>query len=369
MNQLPKSPEFLKKRRFLTFLPMVIAPFATLIFVLLGGAKDSTNNPAPIAGINTELPDARNDADKQLNKMSFYEKATADSNRIAQLAKTDPYYSSNAPTPAETFDQGSVQLNRNSPESSEQQVYLKLEQLSKILNEPEKKKSDPAFTNNPEHGSGGENSPQIQQLKSIMDTLEEAKQADPELSQLQQILEKIQEIQHPELLQDKPKPILPQGLKKTYSAIPAVITKDQKVQQGTVVALTLLDSAMLNGQHIPKGHQVYGSCEISNQRIRLQIKSIGLGYAIVPVDLLVYDLKDSMEGINAPEAVFADALKEGSDNAIQGMQLMGLEQNLGSQVAGAGITTAKGLFGKKMKRAKAKLKAGYQVLLKDNQSY
>ncbi|WP_449580842.1 conjugative transposon protein TraM [Pedobacter panaciterrae] len=33
------------------------------------------------------------------------------------------------------------------------------------------------------------------------------------------------------------------------------------------------------------------------------------------------------------------------------------------------ITTAKGLFGKKIKRIKARLKAGYQVLLKDNQSH
>jgi len=192
---------------------------------------------------------------------------------------------------------------------------------------------------------------------------------NPELSQLQQLLEKIQEIQHPELLKEKTRPILPEGTKMTYTAIPAIIAKDQKVKQGTVVALRLLDSAVLNGQHIPKGHQVYGSCEISNQRISLHIKSIGLGYAIIPVDLVVYDLQDSMEGINAPEAVITEALKEGSDNAIQGLQLMGMEQNLSTQIAGAGITTAKGLFGKKIKRIKARLKAGYQVLLKDNQSH
>ena len=367
MNQLLKSPEFLNKRRFFTFLPVIIVPFATLLFVLLGGGKGITNHGISTTGINTELPDAKNDTIKPLNKMSFYEKATADSNRLAQQSKTDPYYSSNGSAAPQTFDQDPLLLNGHRPEPGELQVYQKLEQLNKVLNQPEKKFSDPTLKSNPVPVA--ENTHQLQQLSAMMDAVEEEKQEDPELSQLQQLLEKIQEIQHPELLKEKTRPILPEGTKMTYTAIPAIIAKDQKVKQGTVVALRLLDSAVLNGQHIPKGHQVYGSCEISNQRISLHIKSIGLGYAIIPVDLVVYDLQDSMEGINAPEAVITEALKEGSDNAIQGLQLMGMEQNLSTQIAGAGITTAKGLFGKKIKRIKARLKAGYQVLLKDNQSH
>jgi len=365
MNQLLKSPEFLNKRRFFTFLPVIIVPFATLLFVLLGGGKGITNNGTPTTGINTELPGAKNDTIKPLNKMSFYEKATADSNRLAQQSKTDPYYSSNGLAAPQTFDQDP--LNGHRPESGELQVYQKLEQLNKVLNQPEKKFSDPTLKSNPVPIA--ENTHQLQQLSAMMDAVEEEKQEDPELIQLQQLLEKIQEIQHPELLKEKNNAIQPERTKKTYTAIPAIIAKDQKVKQGTVVALRLLDSAVLNGQPIPKGHQVYGSCEISNQRISLHIKSIGLGYAIIPVDLVVYDLQDSMEGINAPEAIITDALKEGSDNAIQGLQLMGMEQNLSTQIAGAGITTAKGLFGKKIKRIKARLKAGYQVLLKDNQSH
>lgn len=365
MNQLLKSREFLNKRRFFTFLPVIIVPFATLLFVLLGGGKGITNNGIPTTGINTELPDAKNDTIKPLNKMSFYERATTDSNRLAQQSKTDPYYSSNGLATPQTFDQGP--LNGHRPESGELQVYQKLEQLNRVLNQPEKKFSDPTLKSNPVPVA--ENTHQLQQLSAMMDAVEEGKQEDPELIQLQQLLEKIQEIQHPELLKEKTIPILSEGTNKTYTAIPAIIAKDQKVKQGTVVALRLLDSAVLNGQPIPKGHQVYGSCEISNQRISLHIKSIGLGYAIIPVDLVVYDLQDSMEGINAPEAVITDALKEGSDNAIQGLQLMGMDQNLSTQIAGAGITTAKGLFGKKIKRIKARLKAGYQVLLKDNQSH
>ncbi|ATP57422.1 conjugal transfer protein TraM [Pedobacter ginsengisoli] len=364
MNQQLKSTEFLNKRRFFTFLPVIILPFATLLFVLLGGGKGNTNNKVSVPGINTELPDAINDTKKQLNKMSFYDQATADSNRLAQLSNDGPYSGSSGP---ETLDQGALFPTRYHPEPDERQIYQKLEQLDKVLNQPEKKMPEPTFTSNLVPAT--ESALQIQQLSGIMDTMEAGKQADPELSQLQQILEKIQEIQHPELLKENPRPILPEDTKKIHAAIPAVIAKDQKVTQGTVVALTLLDSAVLNGQHIPKGHQVYGSCQISNQRISLHIKNIGLGYAIIPVDLQVYDLNDSMEGINAPEATTTEVLKEGSDNAIQSLQLMETDQNLRSQIAGAGISTAKRLFGKKMKQLKAKVKAGYPVLLKNNQSF
>lgn len=368
MNQLLKSPEFLNKRRFFTFLPVIIVPFATLLFVLLGGGKGITNHGISTTGINTELPDAKNDTIKPLNKMSFYEKATADSNRLAQQSKTDPYYSANGSAAPQTYDRDPLLLNSHRPEPDELEVYQKLEQLNKVLNQPEKKFADQILKNNPPPGPAPENSAQIQQLSSMMATMEEEK-PDPELGQLQQLLEKIQQIQHPELLKQKSTIPPPGGIKKIYTTIPAIIANDQKIKQGTVVALTLLDSVVLNGQHIPKGHQVYGSCEISNQRISLHIKSIRLDYAIIPVDLVVYDLRDSMEGINAPEAVITDALKEGSDNAIQSLQLMAMEQNLSTQLAGAGITTAKGLFGKKIKRIKARLKAGYQVLLKDNQSH
>ncbi|NRF41098.1 conjugative transposon protein TraM [Pedobacter foliorum] len=368
MNPLHSSSEFLKKRRFYTFLPVVIAPFATLLFMLLGGGQGNANDKkVTFTGINTELPDAKNNTEKQLNKMSFYENATADSNRLAQQSKQGPYSEEYAPTAPKTYDQSSVYLEGNSPEPNERQIYQRLDQLNRILNQPEQKKPDPMLKSNSDPAA--QEPPQIQQLKSMMSSMEEGKQEDPELSQLQQILEKIQEIQHPQSLTEQQKPAVPENPKKTYTAIPAMVAQNQKVKQGTVVALTLLDSVVLNGQYIPKGHQVYGSCEISNQRIRLHIKNIGLGYAIIPVDLLVYDLKDSMEGINAPEAITADALKEGSDNAIQGLQLMNMDQDLRTQIAGAGITTAKGLFGKKIKQVKAKLKAGYPVLLKNNQSY
>lgn len=65
-------------------------------------------------------------------------------------------------------------------------------------------------------------------------------------------------------------------------------------------ALRLLDSIVLNGQTIPKGHLIYGICDLVNQRLILDIKNIRIGNSIVPVDLSVFDM-DGMKGINVPE--------------------------------------------------------------------
>ena len=86
----------------------------------------------------------------------------------------------------------------------------------------------------------------------------------------------------------------------------------------------------------------------------------------MPVDLSVYDM-DAMAGIRAPDAITEDAMRSGTDNAIQSMQLMSMDQSLATQAAGAGVEAAKTLFGKKVKHIKVTLKDGYPVLLRNNQ--
>ena len=73
-----------------------------------------------------------------------------------------------------------------------------------------------------------------------------------------------------------------------------------------------------------------------------------------------------MPGIPAPEAEIVGAAGGGADNAIASMQLMTMDQSLGAQAAAGGIQAAKGLFSKKVKTIKVKLKDGFQVLLKIN---
>ncbi|MCY1532126.1 hypothetical protein D9M68_673770 [compost metagenome] len=135
--------------------------------------------------------------------------------------------------------------------------------------------------------------------------------------------------------------------------------------QGSTIKLRLLDSVKLNGQIIPKGQSIYGICNIANQRLLLDVKTIRLGNRIVPVDLSVYSL-DGIRGIEAPEALLTDAINGGSDDAVRNIQLLGLDQSMGAQLAGAGIEATKNLFSKKVKRIKVKLKAEYPILLRNN---
>ena len=187
------------------------------------------------------------------------------------------------------------------------------------------------------------------------------------MRQLNVMLEKIMDIQHPERINSQLQQQSKSGPDSLYKASRAIIAENQKVSQGSTVKLRLLDTLTIDNQIIPKGQNIYGICQVANQRLFLNIKTIRLGTSILPVDLSVYDL-DAMPGINAPEAITTDAIRNGSNNAVQSLQLMSMDQSITTQLAGAGVEAAKGLFGKKIKRIKVKLKAGYQILLRNNQA-
>ena len=56
----------------------------------------------------------------------------------------------------------------------------------------------------------------------------------------------------------------------------------------------------------------------------------------------------------------------GADNAISNMQFLSMDQSLATQAAAGGITAAKGLFSKKVRKVKVHLKNGEPILLRDN---
>ena len=87
--------------------------------------------------------------------------------------------------------------------------------------------------------------------------------------------------------------------------------------------------------------------------------------SLLPVALSAYDM-DGLEGIYIPGAISRDVAKQSTDNALQNVGLNNLDPSIGMQAAGAGIQAAKSLISKKVKLIKVTVKAGYQVLLKDN---
>lgn len=323
------------------------------------GGGDGSSLMAKTASDNhllTTLPAVDLSAQKGFDKMSYYEKANADSLKERHLNRESPFwdrtYSQTGHTEAgnDTDFDSSYDADRQ-----EEILHRKLDRLNKVLSNPEKVRGYSV-----KKDSGYEED-QFDKVQNSLNSI--GKEPDPELEQLNGMLEKIWTIQHPETVKE---PTSKVGLESLYRAIPAVVEGRQKIGQGSVVKLRLLESVELNSQTVPKDHLIFGICKLTNQRLHLDITSIRVGKSLLPVDLSTYDMRDGMEGINVPDALLSDAVKTGSDNAVQSLQFLPFDQNMETQIAGAGISAAKGLFSRRARRLRVKLKDGYRVLLKNN---
>jgi hypothetical protein len=341
-------------KKLLLALPILVLPFLFMTFAVLGGGKgDNTAQASSKKGINTQLPGAQFKNNKPEDKLSLYD----------QMGRDSAQSRSNAANPlfplGKQNSNNSVNSSYNqSADESTAKINQKLAQINRDINRP-----DPIATSEFKPGAPQKNT-ETERLQNLLKTMNNKSSEDPEMKQLNGMLDKIMAIQNPGLLKVKQDGLV---LKDTaFKAIPAVIEGNQKVLQGGVVKLRLMDSVILKNATIPKGTLLFGSCNITNQRLLLDIKNIRLGTAIIPVDLSVFSL-DGMPGINAPEAELGQAAGTGTDNALQNMQLLPMDQSLSIQAASAGINAAKGLIGKKLKRIKVKLKTGYHILLRNNQ--
>ena len=342
-------------RKFLLVLPVIILFCAALIFVALGGGKgQSDSHEARIKGINTELPEAKFGKEQPQDKWSLYDQAARDSARSRNNA-ANPLFSLDKPDSNAKHPGYGTSADANAAK-----INQKLAQIGREIDKPE-----PAFKPVPEN-TYAQNSPETDKLEKLLKSINSKNADDPEMKQLNSMLDKIVAIQNPGLVQQKVKTEQPVKPDSAFKAIPAVIEGNQKVAQGGVVKLRLLDTIVLKNVTIPKGQLLFGSCNITNQRLLLDIKNIRLGNAIVPVDLSVFSL-DGLLGINAPEAELGEAAGDGVGNGVQSMQFLGMDESLGVQAAGAGIDAAKGLLNKKVKRIKVKLKNGQRILLRNNQ--
>lgn len=334
----------------LLLLPILILPFLALAFYAMDGGKGNRNlNQLAERGINTELPDATFKKDEPVNKMEFYlqndrDNANADENDIENVAD---------------------RLGFQDEDPQTKQINEKLEALNREIAKPTETRSYSSNSNFTKSSSTSMKN-DVDRLEALMKVMQDNKAEDPEMAQLSSMMDKIISIQNPQLVQERLKDQQLNNDDNAFKAIPAVIEGDQKVAQGGVVKLRLLDTIQLKGIVIPKNQLLFGSCNITNQRLLLNIKNIRLGNAIIPVDLSVFSL-DGMIGINAPDAELSEAAGDGLNDALQGVQILSMDQSLGVQAAGAGIDAAKSLLGRKVKRIRVKLKAGQQLLLRNNQ--
>lgn len=339
------------KRKILLVLPLLVLPFLAFAFYAMGGGKGTVDSDHRIVrkGINTDLPDASFKKDGPTDKLDFYRQADRDRE-------------SNADNGIQSVaDRLGFNVQEEDPQT--EAIHRKLEELNKEISKPAETNSPELVTANITEASGMKSD--VDRLEALMKSMQESKGEDPEMVQLNRMLQSILDIQHPDRVQQRMVQTQPVSDDSLFKAIPAIIVDKQKAVQGATIKIRIQDSIRINGMTVPKGHDLFGICRITNQRLLLDIKNIRLGTSIIPVDLSVYSL-DGMAGINAPEAMLAGAAGNGADDAVRGMRFMDFDQSIGAQAAGAGIDAAKTLFSKKIKRIKVKLDAGTAILLRNN---
>lgn len=351
------SPEFLKKRKFYLAIPILVIPFLTMAFWALGGGKDGGKAMAasPQKGINMALPSAQFTEKKAPGKMDIYQAEKKDSTStkdgvsksFMQAMGFDP----NKVEPVKPIDTKITNaVYANNADQQSAKIQAKLAQINRQISQPQPQYNPPAANS------------EVKRLSKMMHTMNSSGGNDPEMKQLSDMLTKIQAIQNPQSVKEKPKR---KNEDSAFRAISAVVDGRQKVMNGGTVRLRLTDSVVLKGITLPRGQLLFGACQVTNQRLLLNIQNIRIGKNILPADLTVFSL-DGMPGIPAPEAELSGAAGSGANSAVESMQFLSMDQSLGSLAAAGGINAAKELFGKKVKKIKVKLKDNFAVLLRDN---
>lgn len=412
-----------RQKKFFLILPLLVLPFLTLLFWAMGGGRNNEQATGKATGLNMVVPTAKLKSDSAENKLSLYQQAEKDSLKFKQAQKDDPYYKADTAgaqngqkDSLHRYDTGIANhpigydnhtafagrsLNASSANlhNNEQRINEKLAQLNNQINQQQQ----PIESGRAGAGTGDT---ELQQLRAKVQQMNSGNAADPQMEQLSGMLDKIQEIQNPALVRQKlmaqsqkskgqvfavttekrDTPVSTLGGNESlfqltsqsngfYSldnnvpaapqnAIEAVVHEVQTVVNGSTIKLRLVNDVFINGVLIPKDNFVFGVVALNGDRLTVKINSIRYLHSLFPVDLSVYDL-DGANGIYIPGAISRDVAKESADQSIQNIGITSYDPSLGAQAASAGITAAKSLFSRKVRLVKVTVKAGYQVLLRD----
>ena len=156
------------------------------------------------------------------------------------------------------------------------------------------------------------------------------------------------------------------------NTISACVHANQTITDGQVVRLRLLEAMRVVDKVIPRNTVVVGSARVQGERLGIELSSIEYGGTIIPVELSVFD-SDGQEGIFIPGSMEIDAVKEIAANMGSSLgSSINISTNAGAQLAsdlGKGVIQGTSQYiAKKMRTVKVHLKAGYKVLLYQNEN-
>ena len=151
------------------------------------------------------------------------------------------------------------------------------------------------------------------------------------------------------------------------NTISACIHGNQTVTDGQAVRLRLLEAMRVGKREIPRNSVIVGMARLQGERLAIALKSIEHNGMIIPTDLAVYD-NDGQEGIFIPKSMEVDAAKEVGANMGSSLNSsINISSNAGAQLAsdlGKGVIQGVSQYiSKKMRTVRIHLKAGYKVML------
>ena len=182
------SASFLRKRKFLLVLPLLVIPFVCIVFAALGGGPGAVDK-APAAqeskGFNMNLPGAHfAPKEKLVNKLEFYKKADEDSVRLLERIRQDPYHLKTAVLPGTRHLLTSI--TAPPPEDSTANQLLKqLDKLKQVLHRPAISAPSPAsIFSTPEANLPSPHLPELNRLNALMQAVKAADTASSAIPQI-----------------------------------------------------------------------------------------------------------------------------------------------------------------------------------------
>lgn len=265
---------------------------------------------------------------------------------------------------------------KNENEDAEEKRQLALMEKSyqmaaKYLPQPSSQTAIPtnAFTPAKEKGALNTSAtPQASSTGSLpaMEVLAERKQVVSSLNQPQSDEDFIKEYG------TKPRNL---GFHSLTSAVPAVprntlsvvVDRTATLKEGDNVALRLLETAKVQGLHIPRQSRLIAKAKIEGNRLHLLVKSIEVEGRIIAVKLSAYDT-DGQEGVFIPGSEDINALKEVGANIGGSMGTSftfasSAKDQIISEAARGVMQGASQLLQKKLRTVKVILKGGYRLFL------
>ncbi len=337
---------YLKRNKPLLFLPLVLIPFIVLIFYILGGGtkkekeEEQKKQQQAAKGANYTLPDADKSVaiyDKMDNYSSKKEVTTSHDYNIAGDA--DSLAEDENPEEETLSEQRLLSGKRNLYKSDpipeiEQEPSVDL--LAHIRQKEQKVREDlensqsKSGNSHPEEQTDTEKekiekkvSPElpvtgIDELDKVFrQNSKLAKQNDSRSTRLKESTAKNEKLEAEKNKRSTLEKSGKSGFKPKDTAIPVIkaeVYETTTVLTGNRVKLRLLEEAWLNGVKIPGNTFLYGTCEVANERLQIEVKQIPVGEKFVPVAITVCDL-DGLSGLYVPDNASRKVAKEVGSSA------------------------------------------------------